>query len=305
MNTAQLTDDLRELYRNRSSFIIPDVPYFDNPRSGILWKFGPIFTERETCGDDPICDAYISEVGATCVATQIRGPNPGLQGIAKIRMQIPDDPSSTQPQSTSARSGFELYNHEKLTELGCTCTPKLLDSAVFKQNDHCPVPNGFIHYLIMEKVPGRNLVNFGDLPMPERNQVRLAFAKSIREFYALRFNHLDPGRRNLIWDAANKKCYIIDLEDAYEINDADDPEKFCPEFHFRKWGIAGPESNTSEYGWDPMVPHDRSFQEDPGDEALEKMAAEAEGKPVQIVKYDYSAIAAQIRARNAANSAES
>ena len=60
---------------------------FENPRSKILWKFGHIFTERETYGDDDIAKAFITEVCGTCVATQGEGPNPGVQGIAKVRMQ--------------------------------------------------------------------------------------------------------------------------------------------------------------------------------------------------------------------------
>ena len=87
MDLSELKDDLRELYFNRSSYWVPDIPYFDNPRSKIVWKLGPIFTERETNGDDDITRAYVTETCGTCVVTQAKGPNPGLQGIAKIRMQ--------------------------------------------------------------------------------------------------------------------------------------------------------------------------------------------------------------------------
>ncbi|KAK2754214.1 hypothetical protein FQN54_007093 [Arachnomyces sp. PD_36] len=278
MNVTELPDDLAELYRTRSSHWVRDIPSFVNPRSRILWKLGPIFTERETYGDDDIAKSYLTETCGTCVATQAEGPNPGVQGIAKIRMQLPDDPSnpsSTKPQHASSRLGFEYYNHDTLTKLGCTCTPKLLDYVLVRQNERHPLPGGFLFFLIMERVPGRNLVNFADLPMSERNQVRLAFAKAIREFYALRFMHNDPDRRNLMWDAENKKCYIIDLEDAYQINDNEEPTKFIPEIQYREWGVAGPEINCSSYGLDPMVPHDGECIEDPGDEILQKMADDA------------------------------
>lgn len=62
-----------------------------------------------------------------------------------------------------------------------------------------------------------------------------------------------------------------------------------PEINFHELGIAGPEINTSMYGLDPMVPHDRKYIEDAGDETLEKMAAEAAGKDLQFPKYDYYA----------------
>ncbi|PGH03321.1 hypothetical protein AJ79_07399 [Helicocarpus griseus UAMH5409] len=287
MDVSELKDDINELYRNRSSFWVRDIPFFKNPRSEILWKLGPVFTERETYGNDDIYGAYMTEACGTCIATQLEGPNPGVQGVAKIGMQIPDDPrnpSSTKPQRGSSRVGFDFYNHDTLTKLGCTCIPKMLDCVLLTQKEGDRLPGGFFSFLVMERLPGRNLVNFADLPMSERDQVRLAFAKSICEFYAFRFMHNDPDRRNLMWGPENKKCYIIDLEDAYEINDDEEPTKFMPEFHYREWGITGPEINCHMYGLDPMVPHDGKCIEDPDDETLEKMAADAAGKELVFGK---------------------
>ena len=48
------------------------------------------------------------------------------------------------------------------------------------QDDDDPVPGGFLFFIVMERLGGRNLVNFDSLPMSERNLVRLAFAKAIR-----------------------------------------------------------------------------------------------------------------------------
>lgn len=38
-------------------------------------------------GDNDIYKTYMTEACGTCVATQVEGPSPGVQGIAKIRMQ--------------------------------------------------------------------------------------------------------------------------------------------------------------------------------------------------------------------------
>ena len=51
------------------------------PYTGNKWKFHKIFSECQ------LHDFYIAEASAVCVATQVEGPNPGLQGIGKIRMQ--------------------------------------------------------------------------------------------------------------------------------------------------------------------------------------------------------------------------
>lgn len=87
MDVNELKDDLDELYCNRSSYWVRDIPSFKNPLSKTLWKLGPVFTERETYGNDDIYETYMKETCGTCVATQLEGPNPGVQGIAKIRMQ--------------------------------------------------------------------------------------------------------------------------------------------------------------------------------------------------------------------------
>lgn len=91
MDVSGLDDDLYELYRTRSSYWVPHIPAFQNPCSNIKWKFGPIFRERESYGGDDIYKTWMEEVSATCVATQLEGPNPGIQGIAKIRMQYVDN----------------------------------------------------------------------------------------------------------------------------------------------------------------------------------------------------------------------
>lgn len=74
--------------------------------------------------------------------------------------------------------------------------------------------------------------------------------------------------------------YIIDLEDARQLDDDCPPKVFTPERDFHLWGIAGPEINTGSFGLDPMVPHDGEFIKDPSDEELEKMARDAAGKPL-------------------------
>lgn len=86
MNVDELDGDLWELHCDRSSF---EVPNYSSIRTDTAkWKLGPIFSERETYDeDDELFDDFITEVAGVCVATQVEGPTPGVQGIAKIRMQ--------------------------------------------------------------------------------------------------------------------------------------------------------------------------------------------------------------------------
>jgi hypothetical protein len=90
------------------------------------------------------------------------------------------DYSCKKPGKLGIWATFEFYNLQRLTEIGCSCTPKLLDFRIDYQIEGDNVPGGFVLYLLMEKVSGRNLLNFGSLPMSERDQVRIAFGKAIR-----------------------------------------------------------------------------------------------------------------------------
>lgn len=145
MEIQELSGDLDELYRSRSSYCVPNRT---SVRLGTVeWNLGPIFTERETYDDDDIYNDLITRAAGVCVAIQVRGSEPGSRGIVKIRMQCilfpahsftprmgvgidlhripndPEDPSSTTPHKGSTRSGFEWVNIRDLTERGCTCTP--------------------------------------------------------------------------------------------------------------------------------------------------------------------------------------
>ncbi|EEP82180.1 predicted protein [Uncinocarpus reesii 1704] len=183
MDVSEFTDDMLELCQHRESRWVSDLEPMRFPESKCVWQFGPIFAEREILVDDDMLHKkMITEASATCVATQVQGPNPGLQRIAKIRVQIPDedDPSSTEPAESSACLAFELSNLRDLTDLGCAYTPKLLDYVIARQGENHYVPGGFFGITIMERLPGQNLIQFDKLPLAERDQVRLAFAKAFR-----------------------------------------------------------------------------------------------------------------------------
>ncbi|PGH19045.1 hypothetical protein AJ79_00079 [Helicocarpus griseus UAMH5409] len=267
-------------------------------RSKTTWRPGRIFAERQFHGYDEAQEAYISEVGATCVATQVEGANVGMQEILNIQKQIPSgienpgdvgpgDLADTKPCRYDIWASYDFTNLKTLTQLGCSCTPKLLGHKLVSQGPDDYVPGGFILYLLIEKLAGRNLVDFAQLPMFERDQVRLAFAKAIytgSEFYALRHKHNDPDRRNLIWDPKGKKCYIVVLEDAYSINDDAKPAKFRPSIDWFNWNIAGPTLIAGD-GVDSMMPYDDYKLTDPDDETLLGMMKNAAGKGVYIPNY--------------------
>lgn len=74
----------------------------------------------------------------------------------------------------------EIDNLERLTKGNCSCTPHLIDSHIFRQTEDEFIPGGYISVVLMEKVPGHNLMNFDEFPLEKRNRVRIAFAKAMR-----------------------------------------------------------------------------------------------------------------------------
>src|SRR5438034_10264948 len=82
-------NQFKELRAMRLSHWIRDFEQWDLlefPRSGTKWRLGPIFSERQF--HDYNDDEYISEASATCIATQVVGPNIGFKSILKIMAQL-------------------------------------------------------------------------------------------------------------------------------------------------------------------------------------------------------------------------
>lgn len=83
-------EQFHEYRQMRSSFWAADRQQSDLlqfRKSSTKWQLGPIFSERLFHGYDKPQKASISEISATCVATQVDGPNIGTQAVLKIRKQ--------------------------------------------------------------------------------------------------------------------------------------------------------------------------------------------------------------------------
>ncbi|KAK2760274.1 hypothetical protein FQN54_002342 [Arachnomyces sp. PD_36] len=284
---SEVLQQFREVSRARDSFWIEDLRDNEVIRfktTKTTWAAGTIFSERQ------MHDYYIPEASALCVATQVKGPNPGSKAMLRIRQQIPkgildpgdknryDDYTWKGPLEFGDHAEEELSYLNHATKHGCTATPKLIDHQFEAQGKTDHVPSGFRLYILMEKIPGRNLVNFGELEMPERDQVRIAFAKALYEFYRCGLKHEDPHRRNLMWDSKSKKVYIVDLEAATH-RDVYEPT-LCEEFYI--WGLAGVSQDARQGGVDPMVPDWGTLEDHyPSEQELVEMAAAAVGKPTR------------------------
>lgn len=76
----------------------------------------------------------------------------------------------------------ELCALADLTNKHCSCTPNLIKSWQYEQNDTLWVPGGFIFVCLMTFLPGIDLGTYWDpdvLPRSERDEIRAALKKSL------------------------------------------------------------------------------------------------------------------------------
>ncbi|KAK2737900.1 hypothetical protein FQN57_007351 [Myotisia sp. PD_48] len=191
---------------------------------GVVWECGPILAEKNLMGPMIIMSLLEDVVPAH------------------------DEDGEEIEFSTNFYHEFSVLS--KLNDVGYKYALKLYTYTSFEQESGLPKPGGYGNIIIMEKLPGRNLGCFHELPIEERNEVRLAFARAYREFCSLGFLYSDPGCRNLMWDSEQKKCYFIDFE--------------------------------HERGLDPMVPNNKEYVVNPSDEWLQKLADESLGKDLKF-----------------------
>ncbi|KAJ9232140.1 hypothetical protein DTO169E5_7611 [Paecilomyces variotii] len=234
------------------------------PQTETEWELKQVLTEK--IFDDIITGKDgVYEVSGLALVTQTRGPSQGTEAILRIRMQIPPvknpnsrlrkkfDYSKLKETEICWMGDHEIQVLQQLTEAGCSYTPTLIDYDVVAQSDDEYVPGGYIAFILMEKLPGRNLENFHTFSLKKRDEVRISFLKSLRKLYALGYMHLDPRRRNIMWDNDTKRCFFVGIEEF----DYQGKIKLIPRIDYRLWGLGSKHDVAIEgESDDPMIPSD-------------------------------------------------
>ncbi|PYH55738.1 uncharacterized protein BO96DRAFT_435128 [Aspergillus niger CBS 101883] len=156
---------------------------------GTLWK---VTTKIRECEDlysqkDHEEGGIVSEARAVYVASKVAGQAPPT-AVLKIHMQVPWWGSATKRSSIraqqavaepSARGENEVEALRLLTEAGCSSTPALIDWMNSKQTQDQWIPGGYIHFIVMEMVPGVDVCSIiDDMDRGERDELRAAFKQS-------------------------------------------------------------------------------------------------------------------------------
>lgn len=78
--------------------------------------------------------------------------------------------------NTIAETELQFLTH--LTEHGCSSTPQLLDTVKVQQPDSMCLPGGYILFILMEKLPGKMIMDYWDYDRETRDRIRAAFKAS-------------------------------------------------------------------------------------------------------------------------------
>lgn len=143
-----------------------------------------------------------------------RNPQAFMERLVKARNEFP---VPLWWQVPSNRAITEQNALETLTARNCSAIPELLGLVRTEQAKDLPVgmPGGYLHYVLMHKVPGVSLdqVWRPDLPLDEKKLIRAACKKAWKELWDCGYTMVDTNKANLLWDSKTKKIFIVDTED--------------------------------------------------------------------------------------------
>ncbi|KAF2751217.1 hypothetical protein M011DRAFT_483173 [Sporormia fimetaria CBS 119925] len=145
---------------------------------------------------------------------------------------------------------------------GCASTPHLLLSDCFKVDksiDDLAMEGGYAAFMIMTKIPGNTMRTreFWALARHKRDTVRAAFKTALIDVWNHHVYPRDTGLRNIMWDDAQEKCYIVDFED-YEVVNFEDAEAEWNDQIYSDWEISEAWGEAFRNG--PWNPSKRSLE---------------------------------------------
>ncbi|KAL2814044.1 hypothetical protein BJX63DRAFT_393351 [Aspergillus granulosus] len=181
----------------------------------------------------------------------------GMPAIIKVKTQLEHWSNEPDCGKCSDEIWREINNLKALTDAGCEHTPKLIDWGITHQSRDETLPGGYFAFIVMEKLPGKDLSDFDEMKKSEQHRVQLAFLEAIWNFTKCKFTHWDPRLPNLIWDPDKQKCYIVDLEDAEH-----NPEQAAEGFSIDSWNTlrAWQLVRGSDRKWMPIYSKEKLVQ---------------------------------------------
>lgn len=110
-------------------------------------------------------------------------------------------------------SEYTAAELEALQRFADTNTPSLPHLVAWKkvvQGADGPMPGGYLAYVVMTLMPGRDLMElkFWSMTEAQREEIRDAFLVAIKSVWSLGFEPYDCALRNILWEAETKTMYV-------------------------------------------------------------------------------------------------
>ncbi|KAE8164785.1 hypothetical protein BDV40DRAFT_298104 [Aspergillus tamarii] len=152
------------------------------------WTLTALISEKNTQegSDNYWRDGCVGSAFGTFLCQDTANNN--QQGVMKIIMQIPCEGPEHQPADMRARQASTSYENdlditsqvyalEILTDHGCESTPGILARKEDLQKEIDLVPGGYIIYVLMNYLPGKQLSKgfFWNIEYSVREEIRQAF----------------------------------------------------------------------------------------------------------------------------------
>jgi len=148
----------------------------------------------------------------------------GEKCAVKIWIQIPytgTELESAQSRRAQAQGGFPSSCMETAKAL-CLLrdnksehSPSYITIIETRQGDNGLVPAGFLIYTFMTWCPGVPLLakDYNSKPKEERDTIRHAFKEAWDDARRCGVVNKSPSEGDLLWDAPNKKCHLVDFKE--------------------------------------------------------------------------------------------
>lgn len=162
------------------SFIDKTVNFPD----GSSFRLGKALTNYRSCHDGVPAEARMVFI---CTRNTDRASDAMLEEfVMKVKVQIPDEnrANSQGPQAgPSDTTAAELKALQQFKEAGLSSVPHLVVAKHATQGleSNCPMPGGYITYMVMTKMPGYELFGkYWNLDPKERDLIQDEFVKALR-----------------------------------------------------------------------------------------------------------------------------
>ena len=133
--------------------------------------------------------------------------------VVKIKAKWPG-PQNIHHEGPSPGTAAELEALSKFTQAKLLHVPHLIAWKRAIQTPDGVHPGGYIIYLVITKMPGRNLFDLGywSFSQQKRAEIQAAFIEKLNEIRALGIAPYDCALRNVLWDDDARVLSIVDFE---------------------------------------------------------------------------------------------